>query len=385
MTNLTSLDQFLQNDLSESRISKNKINLYKLENLKNKSIYVYGFGKGYITLKTFLLDKYKLSIKGVLDRIFEGNTLGSEENLFDPKIFKLPPKVAVNTFAIISVGKPRQQSEIRQRLKEIGFKNIITAFEVYEYHLSHESTKFSKNPISSLIKDEKKIAQAYTLLADSKSKAIYRQLLKIYAGLPTPIIEHDPIREQYFPKNVPLAKGKKRFINCGSFDGDTVRELVNINGPIESLACFEPDLESYTLLSNFLSSHCDLIANKIVSFPCGVHEKNQRLYFNTGKKMNSSFSIKGDSLIQCVAIDSAIPNFNPTYINMDVEGSELEAIQGASRIIKTYKPDLAICVYHKPNHLWEVLLRINTISSDYKFFLRNYTGYPAETVLYCTQ
>jgi hypothetical protein len=80
-----------------------------------------------------------------------------------------------------------------------------------------------------------------------------------------------------------------------------------------------------------------------------------------------------------------MPNFGPTYMNMDVEGCELEAIHGASHTIKRYKPDLAICVYHKVDHLWRLPLLISSMSSDYRFYLRNYTGYPAETVLYCTQ
>lgn len=69
---------------------------------------------------------------------------------------------------------------------------------------------------------------------------------------------------------------------------------------------------------------------------------------------------------------------------MDIEGAELEALYGAKTLIKTWNPDLAIAVYHKPEHLWEIALYLSTLVPKYKFYLRNYTGGVAETILYAT-
>jgi len=69
---------------------------------------------------------------------------------------------------------------------------------------------------------------------------------------------------------------------------------------------------------------------------------------------------------------------------MDIEGAEPEALVGAKNMICKYLPDLAICVYHSPNHLWEVPLYLNDLNIGYKFYLRNYTGFSIETVLYAT-
>ena len=69
---------------------------------------------------------------------------------------------------------------------------------------------------------------------------------------------------------------------------------------------------------------------------------------------------------------------------MDIEGAELDALIGAEKTIRENVPDLGICVYHSPNHLWEIPLFLNNLDLGYRFYLRNYTSFMHETVLYAT-
>lgn len=385
MSQQFNVKDLLSNDFSCEKNSTQQINLIKLNDFKNFLIYVYGYGRGFITLKTFLLDKYSLNIEGVFDKKF-CTTLLNDDNqnykLLNPLEFKLTN--IENSIAIISTGNLSYQNEIKKNLRDIGFNKIVTAFEIYEYHLSHESIEFSQQPYYYLNKAKDRINSAFKLLTDEKSRLIFCQLLKIYSGEKSSLMSCDPIVEQYFPKDVPLSKGLKKFINCGSFDGDTVRQLVDLHGPISTLACFEPDNSNFNKLTKYLYENSNSIADQIIAFPCGVYNVNTQLRFSAGNMVNSSITDTGESVIQCVSIDEALPNFFPTYINMDIEGSELDAIQGAILTIKKYKPDLGICVYHKPDHLWNTILVLHEFVGTYKFYLRNYTGYPAETVLYCT-
>ena len=79
-----------------------------------------------------------------------------------------------------------------------------------------------------------------------------------------------------------------------------------------------------------------------------------------------------------------IDSFNEevTFIKMDLEGSELRALMGAERIIRQYKPKLAISLYHKPEDIWELPLYILSLNSEYIFFIDHYSVATAETVLY---
>jgi hypothetical protein len=71
-----------------------------------------------------------------------------------------------------------------------------------------------------------------------------------------------------------------------------------------------------------------------------------------------------------------------TFIKMDVEGAEPLALRGASRIIRSQKPRLAVCVYHHFSHLWEVPGMIHELVPEHRIYLRHHTNLEYETVCY---
>lgn len=67
---------------------------------------------------------------------------------------------------------------------------------------------------------------------------------------------------------------------------------------------------------------------------------------------------------------------------MDIEGSEKEALIGATKIIREKKPKLAICAYHKVEDVYELPLIIQMLRADYKFVLRQHYEGCFDMVLY---
>ena len=66
---------------------------------------------------------------------------------------------------------------------------------------------------------------------------------------------------------------------------------------------------------------------------------------------------------------------------MDVEGSESEALLGASKTIRKYNPILIISSYHKNDDMWNLPLLIKNISDNYDIFFRQFSFSWSETVL----
>jgi hypothetical protein len=98
---------------------------------------------------------------------------------------------------------------------------------------------------------------------------------------------------------------------------------------------------------------------------------------------SSTVSVTGDKEVQCVTLDELLAEERPTFIKMDIEGGEIEAIHGAARTIRRSRPKLAVCVYHSPDHLWQIPLLLKQMLPDFRLTLRSHMLDGFDTVCYC--
>jgi FkbM family methyltransferase len=339
-----------------------------IDTLREKRIIIYGTGQGYTTFSIFVLNRYGLKPYAIIDK--KNNPI---EKL------KLKKEEKDEVIVIITTGS--YHKEIISILKKNGYKNIILSTDIYEYHLLHNPEVYNNQYY---IKNKSLIIEGFDLLSDDLSREVFLACLHTHMQRCVIPIPFSPIDEQYFPRDVQLKKGFKRFINCGAFDGDTIRQLNLKYGKVESIICFEPDLQNFEKLCSYVGNHHKSIADSVVLHPLGVYSHETTVCFDGKNGTNSTISDNGDVMIKCVSLDNLFLNFSPTYINMDIEGAELEALKGAKGIITKSRPDLAICVYHEPAHLWDIIIYLSNLKCGYKFYMRNYSGFISETVLYAT-
>lgn len=351
---------------------------------KNKKVVLYGAGDGYITFSIFILNRYGLDVRAILDRKFKRGDVFEGIPAFSPDDYQLAKDEIGDTIVVVTVGKKEFQDEIRICLDGLGFKHIVSPNDIYEYHLLHPEKELKEKGFRYFVERQDNILLAYDRLDDELSREIFYTYLKTHMQRKPCPIPSDPLEDQYFPKNLTLSKGYSRVINCGSYNGDTVKQIHHFHGKVDALACFEPEPENFKRLTRYLIDEADNVAGDIMAFPCGVFSSISQFRFKADRRINSMISDDGDTVIQCVSLDCALPKFRPTFINMDIEGAEFEAIKGARLMLCHDKSDLAICVYHTPSHLWDILLYLDALDVGYKFYLRNYTSFITETVLYAT-
>jgi FkbM family methyltransferase len=353
-----------------------------MSSILDKEIVIYGAGSGFYTLSTFVLTKYEITPYLVLDKKFDAVKSFEGINAASANNYEASEDEKKNSVVIVSVGSKQKYQEIYQQLHhELGFERVIWAFDIFEYSL-HYTPIEQMNNSQQLINDKSgEIMQAYNLLADDESRDVFKAILTLYYSKNSITIPSHPIYEQYFPEDVHLHKGFDCFIDCGAYIGDTVKQLTEkVRDNLNTVICFEPDLYHYKAL---LTQVKLLTTEQVITFPCGVYSDERLLQVNCSGS-NSNISESGSSYIQTVALDHVLHGIKPTYIKMDIEGAEKEALLGSVGIIKEYEPDLAISVYHLVEHLWELPNLIASFGVGYQFYLRNYTSHISETVLYAT-
>jgi len=182
--------------------------------------------------------------------------------------------------------------------------------------------------------------------------------------------------DEYFPDFVELSDGEL-FVDCGAFDGDSIEAFVKHMGNkrIDLIYAFEPDVYNHEKIIKRNFNNCILLQK-------GCYFKKATLRFQDGETMSSKIDESGISKVDVDTIDNVLQGEKATYIKMDIEGSELAALDGAKETIMLHRPKLAVCVYHKIDDLLTIPQKILSFRSDYKLYLRTHCIYSCATVLY---
>lgn len=228
---------------------------------------------------------------------------------------------------------------------------------------------------------EANILDVYSLIKDSQSKNLYMQMLyaRVFGDLQSIKPSNYPI---YFNPYFVLNKFKPGsiIIDGGSFDGNESVKLRDFYSTCLRVDSYEFDVDNYF---NNLSGK---VYEKIVWINKGLWSKSgfanssgagiaTRVNIN-----NQSGQITGTPL---VAIDHEYSSDEWIgLIKLDIEGAEIEAINGAADVIRRCKPILLFSIYHRLNDIWEVPLLVNSIQEGYSFRIGQHDKLLSETLLY---
>ncbi|KMT22636.1 FkbM family methyltransferase [Clostridium cylindrosporum] len=370
-----------------SNLLNNVQNEMKLEKLlkyiMNSHVYVYGAGNAGEMTYT-LLKKANIDIEGFIDKRSE--KLIKYMNKPVCKIEEMNNKIIEKENILIIIAFICSYDELKtlkDDLGKYGYKKIFYYHDIYNLVITKEfmslDLKDDKN-IKSFNNEKEDVTKVASFFYDDESRKVYFNFLNAITNCNPDLFSKPTEEEQYFVRDIPFAKGYSRFIDCGAFDGDTAMSLKANKGIIEKIALFEPDNNNFHKLRINLNK--SRVAKEEILFPCGVWKTTEILQFESGNQTTSSISDNGGSFIQCIALDEVLRDFKPTFIKMDIEGAEYEALLGAENMIKQYTPDLAISVYHRVEHMWNIPLLIRQFNSNYKFYLRSHAIHGMETILY---
>jgi FkbM family methyltransferase len=279
-------------------------------------------------------------------------------------------------------GSDRMADRFAQ-LRELGCRHLATFLPLFVQHPDLFLPHYMLDLPHRICEQAPAIRRAFSLLADRPSQREFVNHLHFHLSSDFDHLSA-PIRDlPYFPTDLFTAPRDETFIDCGAFDGDTVYSLLRVGArAFRQIIAIEPDPTNCARLSQSLSTLPEDFGRKVVVKQSAVGSERTRVRFNNSGTAASGVSPDGAIEVDSAPLDELLADCAPTYIKMDIEGSEVDALRGASATIKRRRPILGICVYHRQEHLWEVPLLIHSLGEGYSFFLRphDYDGW--DTVCY---
>ena len=361
--------------------------LYSLDQLPNNcKIALYGSGKIGLGFKS-LINKNRGDI--LVTCYINTFTRGKQDNLEIIKLDDLDENTKLFDMIIIcsSLWNQIEDELVKRSFKfciisnELLYETLdISALGSFRFEVE-ERDKISVrlNKILSLFDNENK--KYFKLLMDLRLSDNEYEIFKFFK-LTNKIFKTSYL--DYIDSNIGTV-----ILEGGVSDGNDSVNFYNFFDDINlKIYGFEPFIKSFDISRN----KSVLIEKGMEIFPWALWDKNQPLYFNKNEFSSSTSSVirKDDlmddnSIVKGVTIDSFVVEHSIdsiALIKLDIEGAEMEALRGSKETITNFKPQLAISIYHKKEHLFEIPEILKEYNPDYKFKLGFYSPTFIDTVLY---
>jgi FkbM family methyltransferase len=356
---------------------ENKFDIFMKDYKKNNfKVLLYGNGQG-AEWAIRLFNKHKVYPVAIIDKEVCNNV-----NIDIPVLsLQEALKIYTNDEFRIVISSPRFSEEIKNELKKHINNELIYNFECelyYSYIFDIEEYK------SYLIENIDNIMELYNNLEDDFSRITLENVIEGRLSGDLEYFKKVFVPNQYFCENIIKLSNDEVFLDIGACDGDSLKDIVKrTNGKFKAIYCFEPDKQCLIEL-NKTKEKIKLPNINIIDK--GAWDRIEIFNFSSDSEHGASKIVEDENnltnnTIETVQIDDIVKE-KVTFIKMDIEGAELNALKGAKNIISKYKPTLAICVYHKNEDFIEISKYIRSLVPNYKLFIRHHNISGTETVLY---
>ena len=325
----------------------------------NKPIVLYGMGNGADKIIN-VLENYGIPFKGVFasdgfvrNKIFHGFPISSYSELKE----KFGDMVVLLCF-----GSDR--AEVLLNVKKISSECELYAPDVPVIGGELFTEKYLKE-------NKERFEWVYDKLSDDLSRKTFENTIKYkLSGKVEYLFECETQADEPYDSFLKLSDNEK-FLDLGAYNGDTVADFVKRVKNYDKITAVEPDGKTFKkLLKNTESiekTECKnlCISSFVGEAPFGMkHGRNSKAF-------------TGDVLAQFSTIDAIVGDGGVSFIKMDIEGEELNAIKGAESTIGTFSPKMLISCYHRTEDILTLPKAVFDIKNDYKLYMRHFHSLPA--------
>lgn len=339
------------------------------DNLKTtkKPIILYGMGNGADKIIDWC-DANKVTVSG----IFATDEFVRYQSFRGLTVCKYSDIIAqFGTNILIVIAFASERAEVLTRFKELS-----TLHETVAPHLP----LFKEEDLVSfswLEKYQDQLETVYNSLADEQSKKVFAAILNYkLSGKLTYLFDCETNRVEDL-KSIFAWTDHENYLDLGAYNGDTLQEVLQFSKHAKLIAV-EPDRRNcrkLRALADNLDQTCEI-------HDCGIWNQETALAFSDSGGRQSSFCSTQKITVPVSTIDVIVANRKLSYIKMDVEGAEKEALEGGRCTITQNKPKMFIAAYHYDNDLWQLPLQIKKLVPEYKIYLRKHPYVPCWEINY---
>jgi FkbM family methyltransferase len=225
-----------------------------------------------------------------------------------------------------------------------------------------------------LLRQDKGFVWLYERLEDWRSKFTLTAFLQSWLAFRAPALGNavEALFPEYFDLDVFDFGDSEVLVDCGVYGGENILDFIKVCPDYKHIYGFEAEPKNFENCKRKL----DGIGNMTLYNKC-VYDTGTVLRFTEHRDLSSSRVNSGAdgafassvSEIEAVALDAQIRE-KITFIKMDIEGAEMNALAGAKAHIIGSKPKLAISVYHGNTDILDIPGIIARYRDDYRFHLR---------------
>lgn len=279
-----------------------------------------------------------------------------------------------DTIIIIAAGSAHIIK--RQLLKEGFSEERLTAFVLAHMETNPTPCQFFRDRIGEL-------ENVNQLLADDRSKEVFQNLVNFKITMNPSYLKGvaDSENLQYFDPQIIHFTDEECFVDCGAFTGDTLEAFSgNVKNKWSKYYCFEADKINWCRLNAYIANRA---LQNVETFNVGCWNKKEKLFFAASGPAGEISRNNEHEVIEADTLDHVLKNRKITFIKMDIEGAECQALEGAADIIREQKPVLAISIYHTLHDFLWIPQMIHSMGKDYRIFIRHYREMTdSETICY---
>lgn len=263
---------------------------------------------------------------------------------------------------LVSFGSSR--AEVIENIVRISKEHELYSVDVPVYGNNIFNRSFYE-------KHEDEIKRVRSHLADEKSVQVFDNIINFkLTGNIDFLFGCQTDRDEAY-KNILNLSDNEVYMDLGAFNGDTVGEFLKYVSSYKKIYAVEPDPKNFKKLENNTQN-----IDNILRINCCISDIDGEILFSSDGGRNGN-AAKNGVPVKCRTVDSILSGNKATFIKFDVEGLEAKAVDGAIETIKQYKPKMLVSCYHRSEDIFALALKVLSIRSDYKVYIRHNPYIPA--------